>query len=90
VNSNQIDIREFYDHDARIRMVEKAVFDISETLKLMRLDADKRFDNVDKRFEYLENKIDRQFTWTIGLIIGLYASGFITLLGYFLKTKGFA
>jgi len=86
MSANQINIKDFYDHETRIRMVENAIISIDKRFEQI----EKKFEQVDKRFERLENKMDSQFKWTIGLILGLYGSGFIALLGYFLKSKGWA
>jgi hypothetical protein len=36
--------------------------------------------SIDKRFEHLENKIDNQFKWTMGIMITMFASLIITKL----------
>ena len=38
-------------------------------------------DKIDQRFEHMENKMDSQFKWTIGTLIGLFCGTFMPLLG---------
>jgi chaperonin cofactor prefoldin len=35
-------------------------------------------ESIDKRFEHLENKIDSQFKWTIGVMITMFGGIIIT------------
>lgn len=42
---------------------------------------DEKFEKVDQKFDKINEKIDSHFRWTIGLIFGLYATGFATLIG---------
>jgi antitoxin component YwqK of YwqJK toxin-antitoxin module len=50
---------------------------------LVRLES--KMDDLDKKFEskfdYQNGKMDSHFRWTIGLIFGLYATGFATFIG---------
>ena len=36
--------------------------------------------SIDKRFEHLDNKMDSQFKWTIGIMITMFGSLIITKL----------
>lgn len=60
--SDVINIKDFYNHETRITIVENAVIGI-----------DKRFDSVEKRMESLQAESRTQFRWTMTLIVGLYA-----------------
>jgi hypothetical protein len=65
MNEHEIPI----DHEVRIRLLEK----IAASLE-------KRFELVDRRFEHLENKIDSQFKWTIGIMITMFGGILLTKL----------
>jgi hypothetical protein len=82
--TNHIDIKDYYNHETRIALVENAIINIQRQFD----QVEKRFDQMDKRFERLEQKMDSQFRWIMGLILGLYGSCFVTMLGYFLKSQG--
>lgn len=73
-DDNVINIKDFYDHETRISIVENAIISI-----------DKKFDQVDKRFERLENKLDSQFKWIIGSIGALSLTTIISLVTMIIK-----
>ncbi len=60
--SDVINIKDFYNHETRISIVENAVINI-----------DKRFDSMEKRMESIQSENRSQFRWTMTLIVGLYA-----------------
>jgi len=62
---------QYIDHETRIRMLENGIFGISN-----------KFSSIDAKFDKLEEKIDRNFHWTITL---LFAS---VLLPIILKASG--
>lgn len=75
-----IDIKDFYNHETRISIVENAIISIDRRFDQI----ERRFEQMDRRFERLEDKLDRLY-W---MILGLYGSGFLFFFGYFLKSKG--
>ena len=63
--------------EARIMLLEQKNDDFYQALHRM----EKRFDQLDAKIERLDSKVDSHFHWMIGLIFGLYATGFATLIG---------
>jgi hypothetical protein len=89
--TNHIDIKDYYNHETRIALVENAIINMQKQFEQVEKrfeQVEKRFEQIDRRFERLEQKMDSQFRWIMGLILGLYGSGFVTMLGYFLKSQG--
>jgi hypothetical protein len=72
--SDIINIKDFYDHETRISIVENAIISI-----------EKKFDQIDKRFERLENKMDSQFKWIIGSIGALSLTTIVSLFTMIIK-----
>jgi hypothetical protein len=60
--------------EIKVALLEQSIGFINQTL--IRLEK-----KIDDGF----NKTDSNYKWLIRMIVGIYASGFITLLGYFLK-----
>jgi hypothetical protein len=58
----------YIEHEIKIRLLEAKNSDMYKT-----------FDKIDRRFEHLENKIDNQFKWIIGSIVGLFCGTFLPL-----------
>ncbi len=86
--SDIINIKDFYDHETRISIVENAIINIEKRFEQVdkRFEqVDKRFDQVDRRFEKLENKIDSQFKWIIGSIGGLGLTTILSLVTMIIK-----
>lgn len=88
--SEIINIKDFYNHETRISIVENAIISIDkrfeqvdkrfEQIERRFEQVDRRFEQVDRRFEHLENKMDSHFKWLLGLVAApLYTSiiGFI-------------
>lgn len=63
--------------DKRFDSVEERFNKIDEKFNKI----DEKFEKVDQKFDKINEKIDSHFRWTIGLIFGLYATGFATLIG---------
>jgi archaellum component FlaC len=58
--SDIINIKDFYDHETRISIVENAIINIDRRFEQI----DKRFEQVDKRFEQIDRRfeqVDRKF-----------------------------
>jgi hypothetical protein len=72
--SDIINIKDFYDHETRISIVENAIISI-----------DKRFEQIDRRFERLENKMDSQFKWIIGSMGAIGLTTISTLITMIFK-----
>src|SRR5271156_5217844 len=83
-----INIKDFYDHETRISIVENAIISIDKRFDWVdkRFEqVDKKFEQVDKRFDELksdinlrcdriETKVDWQFKWIMGAFGGLAVS----------------
>ncbi len=63
--------------EARIMLLEQKNDDFHQTLNRI----EKRLDFLDSKIDAQGTKNDSHFRWTVGLIFGLYATGFATLLG---------
>lgn len=93
--SDIINIKDFYNHETRISIVENAIINIEKRFEQVdkRFDqvdrrfeqVDKRFEQVDRRFEKLENKMDSQFKWIIGSIGGLGLTTILSLVTMIIK-----
>jgi len=66
---------EYIDHEVRIQILEDVVKKI-----------DYRFEKIDQRFEHMENKMDSQFKWIIGTLVGTMLST-IAMFGGVILTK---
>lgn len=76
-----INIKDFYDHETRISIVENAIISIDRRFE----QVDKRFEQVDKRFDKLEAQIHSQFKWIMGAFGGLALSAIGILVTLILK-----
>lgn len=86
--SDVINIKDFYDHETRISIVENAIISIDKRFEQVdkRFDQiEKRFEQVDKRFEKLDQKMESQFKWIIGSIGGLSLTVIISLITVIIK-----
>jgi hypothetical protein len=79
--TDEINIKDFYDHEVRLSIVENAIISIGKRFDLV----DKRFEQVDKKFESLENKIDAHFKWIIGSIGALSLTTILSLITVIIK-----
>src|ERR1700677_4638710 len=75
-----INMKDFFNHDTRITLLENAVINIDKNFDQIdkRFDQlesrmekrfeqiDKRFEQVDRKFENMLNKMDSQFKWIMG------------------------
>jgi hypothetical protein len=88
--NNHIDIKDFYDHNTRLCLLEKTVHDINNTMKDIKLDINNlrleikseikeiKSDMKEMRTEIkdIKNESKSQFHWIMGFIM----TGFISLL----------
>lgn len=61
-------IKDLYSDDVRLALLEQSINNINNTL----LRFEKRFDQIDSRFDRNESENRSYFRWTMGLISGLY------------------
>jgi chromosome segregation ATPase len=90
-----INIKDFYDHETRISIVENAIISIDKRFEQIdkrfeQVDRkfeqiDRRFEQVDRRFEHLENKLDSHFKWIMGSIGGLSLTVILSLVTVIMK-----
>ena len=66
-----------FSEETRLALLEQSINHINETLREIKAEIK----SIDSNIKELNSKIDSQFRWTIGLIFGLYATGFATLIG---------
>ena len=81
--SDVINIKDFYDHETRISIVENAIISIDKRFEQIdkRFEqVDRRFEQVDKRFDKLESKMDSQFKWMVGCFGALSLTTISTLI----------
>lgn len=71
-----IGMKDFFNHDKRITLLENAIISIDKRFD----QVDNEFDKVERRFEKLENKMDSQFKWIIGCIGALSLTTISTLI----------
>lgn len=72
-------IKESYSDDVRLALLEQSINNINDTLNRF----EKRFDQMDIKFNQLQSEGRSHHKWTLGLISGLYfifASSLITIL----------
>ena len=46
---------------------------------------DRRFEHVDRQFEHLDQKVDRHFTWLVGIQVAVLVAIVGTLVGSYYK-----
>lgn len=93
--TDAINIKDFYDHETRISIVENAIINIDKRFdwvdkRFEQVDkrfeqVDRRFEQVDKRFEKLEVKMDSQFKWIMGSIGALSLTTILSLVTMIIK-----
>jgi hypothetical protein len=74
--SEVISMKDYYNHDTRIALVENAIINIEKRFD----QVDKQFEKVDKRLDRMEAKGDSQFKWLIGCIGMLSLTTISTLI----------
>jgi hypothetical protein len=57
-------------------MKEEKIIDQEVRIRVL----EKILDKIDMRFQHLENKMDSQFKWTIGIMITMFGSIILTKL----------
>lgn len=67
--------------EARIMLLEQRNDDFYQALIRIEKRIDSLGSNLESKIDRLESKVDSHFRWSRGLIFGLYATGFATLLG---------
>lgn len=83
MSNDIINIKDFYNHETRLSIVENAIISIDKRFEQVdkRFEQiDKRFEQIDRRFEHLENKMDSHFKWIISTIGGLSLTVILSLL----------
>jgi archaellum component FlaC len=93
--SDIINIKDFYDHETRISIVENAIINIDRRFEQIdkrfeQIDrrfeqVDRKFDQVDRKFEHLENKMDSHFKWIMASIGALSLTTILSLLTFIFK-----
>lgn len=68
----------------RVSRLESRVAGIEGILGQM----DKRLSSIESKLNHIESRIDSLFKWTIGLILGMWATVMTTLIPILLKTLG--
>ncbi len=72
-------LKEHYSEDVRLALLEQSITNINDTL----VRFEKRFDQIDTKFDRLQSEGRSHHKWTLGLISGLYfifASSLISVL----------
>jgi hypothetical protein len=72
-------IKDHYSDDVRLALLEQSITNINDTL----VRFEKRFDQIDVKFDQLRAESRSHHKWTFGLISGLYfifASSLISIL----------
>ena len=72
-------IKDSYSDDVRLALLEQSINNINDTL----VRFEKRFDQIDVKFDQLRSESRSHHKWTLGLISGIYfifASSLITIL----------
>ena len=82
--SEIINIKDFYNHETRITIIENTITSIDHTLK----NIDKRFDKIDIKFDKidfelkeLKKEMRSDFKWVLGLLIGFSSTGIAMIAG---------
>lgn len=79
-----IDIRDFYNHETRIALLEKSVGDIGQSLIEIKQSLTKMNDRLDKindRIDTTNNKIDSNLKWMVTLAFTQF-SGLFALIAH--------
>ncbi len=79
-NNEIINIRDFYNHETRIALVEQSIIRIDSTMADIRtilIKMDEKIDKVNDRIDKTNDKIESNFKWTLGIMI----AGFSGLFG---------
>jgi prefoldin subunit 5 len=90
-----IDIKDFYNHETRISLIENAIMSIDKRFEEVdkrfeevdrKFDkVDRKFDQIDRRFEHLEDKMDSHFNWIMGSIGALSLTTILSLVTLIVK-----
>jgi hypothetical protein len=72
--ANKKHINEGMSEQTRLALLEQSIGHINETLRDIKSE-------LKSQGNALNTKMDSHFRWTIGLIFGLYATAFATLIG---------
>lgn len=71
---NVVSIKDFYNHETRLSMVENVIVSI-----------DRRFDQIDRRFMQVELEMRTNHRRTVGIIFGLYAIMLTSIITFVIK-----
>jgi hypothetical protein len=75
--SEIINIKDFYNHETRITIVENTISSIDQTLK----NIDRRFDKIEIELKDLKKEMRSDFKWVLGLLIGFSSTGIAMISG---------
>jgi len=63
----------------------KRIDDTNKRIDELRVDTNERMEGVNKRIEEINRRMDSNFKWTVGLILGMWASMIAILIPILLK-----
>jgi len=69
----------------RIDDTNKRIDDTNKRIDELRVDTNERIEGVNKRIEEINRRMDSNFKWTVGLILGMWASMIAILIPILLK-----
>jgi len=69
----------------RIDDTNKRIDDTNKRIDELRVDTNERMEGVNKRIEEINRRMDSNFKWTVGLILGMWASMIAILIPILLK-----
>jgi len=73
------------DTNKRIDDTNKRIDDTNKRIDELRVDTNERMEGVNKRIEEINRRMDSNFKWTVGLILGMWASMIAILIPILLK-----
>ena len=82
-NNKTINIRDFYNHETRITLLERTIEQINTSLIEIKKEIKEGFFKIDFEIKEIRFESKSQFRWIMGFIFGLYSAiigGLITLV----------
>ena len=73
------------DTNKRIDDTNKRIDDTNKRIDELRVDTNERMEGANKRIEEINRRMDSNFKWTVGLILGMWASMIAILIPILLK-----
>ena len=58
----------------------EAILELRTEIRELRADMNRRFDQTERRLERLEEKVDKQFLWVIGILMTFFIALITTLM----------